>query len=166
MKQLALLICCSLATACNQADPEFARTQLGATPLLITTATVRLVTDRPNPTGDIIPNTQELRHVVCAEPSPDVAKALQTATDLSASIQSQGNGNLGVATAEQLAQLTARLPSIQALRDAVYRACEAYANGVLGANAYAMLVSRYGELLVTLMLGENAASNFGKSSAE
>lgn len=154
MNKLVFLVpCAMLATGCHSTYFDYSSTQIGQTPMLVTDAKVRLVQDRVVPDG---------RHVVCTEPSPDVASAFDSATQISANVAGKASGSFDQQSAEQLAQLTARLPSIQALRDAVYRACEAYANGVLGANAYAMMVSRYGEILVTLMLGENAAGNFGK----
>ena len=66
------------------------------------------------------------------------------------------------ATAEQLAQLTERIPPIQAMRDGLYRACEAFANQAIGRNAYALILSRYGELLTTLLLASAAANEYGK----
>jgi hypothetical protein len=59
--------------------------------------------------------------------------------------------------AEGLAQLGQRLATIQLLRDSTFRACEAYANGAIGASTYAMIVSRYDDVMVTLLLGEMAA---------
>jgi hypothetical protein len=123
---------------------------VGSTPMLLTTADLRTIAERPHPMGD-------RRMIICTEPPPDVAKALSTALALSAS---GGNGSIqgalsgSSATAEQLAELAGRVPGLLALRDTLFRACEAYGNGMLGDDAYGLIVSRYGEMLTTLILGD------------
>src|SRR5204862_6868923 len=69
------------------------------------------------------------------------------------------------ARAESLAQLTNRLATIQLLRDGLYRACEAYANGAVSEITYAIMLSRFDKLMVTLLTGELVAGNFGQSLA-
>jgi myosin heavy subunit len=69
------------------------------------------------------------------------------------------------ATAESLAQLGERLATIQLLRDGLFRACEAYANGALSDMSYAILLSRYDDTMVTLLSSELAAGAFGRSLA-
>lgn len=118
--------------------------------------------------GGIWPTT-----VVCAEPSPDVAKAVQSAFNASASLGAAGiqgvDGQaalaLSRAQAASIAQLGERLATIQLLRDGLYRACEAYANGAISSITYAVLVSRYDDTVVTLMASELAAGAFGRSLA-
>jgi hypothetical protein len=51
--------------------------------------------------------------------------------------------------------LAGRSTALLGLRDGLYRACEAYANGALGADAYALVLSRYGQLMTTLFLGQD-----------
>lgn len=114
----------------------------------------------------------------CAEPSPDVAKAVATATDLSSSlaaavesseIPAQGKidfaGAFSRSNAESLAQLTERLATIQLLRDGLYRACEAYANGALSKASYSVILSRYDDTMITMLIGEFEAGNFGRDLA-
>lgn len=80
----------------------------------------------------------EPRRVICAEPSPDVAKAIATSFGGAVSgaasrgdIDAQAAGQFSKSFAEGLTQLGERMATIQLLRDGLYRACEGYANGVL-----------------------------------
>ncbi len=134
-------------------------THIGSTPTLVTDADVRVITERPSPFDPANP----ARRTVCTEPSPDVAKALATALTVagSASVPSGPSGSVTVnnQTAEGILPLTNRLPTVQALRDIGYRLCEAWANGAVGESAYALGLGRYGELLVTLMLGEDMVAS-------
>jgi hypothetical protein len=54
-----------------------------------------------------------------------------------------------------------RTAGVVALRDGLYKACEAYANGVIGKDAYALVLSQYGNLLVALAGGTSGGSNAG-----
>jgi hypothetical protein len=67
--------------------------------------------------------------------------------------------------AEAAAQLGERLATIQLLRDGLYRACEAYANGAISEAAYAVMLSRYDDTMITMFMGELAAGNFGRRLA-
>jgi len=143
---------------------------------MATTADLRLVTaTRPvySEHGLVTP-----RQIICAEPSPDVAKAVSAALDASLSANAavkaanspaEGSGSAAAALsssrAEALAQMTRRLATIQLLRDGLYRACEAYANGAISDTTYAVLLSRYDKAMITMLLGELAAGNFGESLA-
>lgn len=126
--------------------------QFGGAQAMMTTADVRMVTARPAP-------LRPGQTVFCAEPSPDVAKALSTAASISAQ---GGDGTVtaqagaAFARAEALTELAGRTTALVALRDGLFRTCEAYANGAIGDAAYALVLSRYGQLMVTLFLGQNA----------
>src|SRR5215472_10630202 len=126
------------------------------TPATFTTADVRMITQRNRPGS---PNP-----IICTEPSPDVAKALSTAAQLSGS---GGNGTAtgslgaGGASAEAALALAGRSTALLGLRDGLFRACEAYANGVIGADAYALILSRYGQLMTTLFLGQDVTGAAG-----
>ncbi|GJH13347.1 hypothetical protein CBA19CS11_30935 [Caballeronia novacaledonica] len=50
-----------------------------------------------------------------------------------------------------LTELGRRLATTQLLRDGVYRLCEAYANGAISSQEYALVLSRYGDTMVTLL---------------
>ena len=114
--------------------------------------------------GMVVPD-----RIVCAEPSPDVAKALSEGISLAlaADIQGQGSGELqgSRSFAESIAQLGERLGTIQLLRDGFYRACEAYANGAISDTTYAMIVSGTDDVMATLMASEMAAGAFGRQQA-
>ncbi len=111
--------------------------------------------------------------IVCAEPSPDVAKAVSESFELdskiAADVAGQGSGSLALDLARQraeaIAQMTERIATVQLLRDGMYRACEAYANGALSKTEYAVMLSRYDDTMVTLLLAELAAGNVGRSLA-
>jgi hypothetical protein len=102
--------------------------------------------------------------IICTEPSPDVAKALSAAAQASGS---GGNGTAtgslaaGGASAEAALALAGRSTALLGLRDGLFRACEAYANGVIGADAYALVLSRYGQLMTTLFLGQDVTGAAG-----
>lgn len=91
---------------------------------------------------------------ICTEPSPDVAIAF------SRSLSGQGNfsepngptvgGNFNAQANEAATPLVGRTAGVLALRDGLYAACQSYVNGVLGHDAYAMILSQYGNLLVAL----------------
>jgi hypothetical protein len=149
---LALLI----LAGCSFLEDDVARgfaQSWSLTPATFTTADVRVITQRTR-TGQIM----------CTEPSPDVAKALSTAAQLTGS---GGNGTAtgslgaGGASAEAALALAGRSTALLGLRDGLYRACEAYANGVIGADAYALVLSRYGQLMTTLFLGQDVTGAAG-----
>jgi hypothetical protein len=148
---------------------------LGNSTTLFTTADQRLVVNAPAKLegGRNVPG-----HIYCAEPSPDVAKAISESTNVSGALdaivrsrEAPAEGALKAAAAvskaraEALAQLTNRLATIQLLRDSLYRACEAYANGALSEITYAVMLSRFDKVMVTLLTGELVAGNFGQSLA-
>lgn len=111
--------------------------------------------------------------VLCAEPSPDIGRIVSAATSGSLTGSAKGLANVqpelalafAASRAEGLAQLGQRLATIQLLRDSTYRACEAFANKAISSSTYAMIVSRYDDVMVTLLLGEMAAGAARPSSA-
>lgn len=118
--------------------------------VVYTTADVRMVSQRVHPV------THQL--VTCTEPTSDVAKALSTAAELNlkgGTANANGQIGAGGGSAEAVAELAGRSTALLALRDALFRACEAYANGIIGSDAYALVLSRYGQLMTTLFLGED-----------
>ena len=119
-----------------------------------------LAVDARSRPGQVHPN-----RIVCAEPSPDVALAV--ANSLSGGITAFGYGSVSFdrSSAEAVAQLAERVSTVQLLRDVLYRACEAYANGAISSITYAMMMARLDETTVTLLLGELAAGAFGRGLA-
>lgn len=108
---------------------------------------------------------REGRVVTCAEPSPDMARIVSATANMGLDASAKGLEKveptvaltLAAARSESMTQLGQRLATIQLLRDSTYRACEAYANGAISGATYAMIVSRYDDVMVTLLLGEMAA---------
>lgn len=98
------------------------------------------------------------RRIVCAEPSPDTMSAIAAAASAAG-----GNGevkaNLGYAVSQSAASIGIRTPTIQLLRDGLYRACEGYLNGVLDEEAYEIILRNYDRVMVSL-LAIDAAGGF------
>lgn len=103
----------------------------------------------------------EKRYVACAEPSPDAmsAYAAQFAGELAMSPQGADGTNRSAAIKGALQEAAAfigmRTPSIQLLRDAMYRVCEAYANGAIDSDQYELLMRRYQRQIVAMMAIES-----------
>ncbi len=73
--------------------------------------------------------------IVCAEPQPDAVRAVaeQFATSLEVPIAAERTvgAELSRATQEAVASIGIRTPTIQLMRDLLYRACEAVMNGAI-----------------------------------
>jgi hypothetical protein len=110
---------------------------------------IRLVTERERD----VPG-QPPQMVMCTEPSPDVAIAFGTTLAATANFSQTGEptvaGTLNAGSTEAATALAGRTAGVLALRDGLYAACQAYTNGVLGQDAYALVLSQYGNLLVAL----------------
>ncbi|MEE8295094.1 MAG: hypothetical protein V3R64_05240, partial [Sphingomonadales bacterium] len=103
--------------------------------------------------------------LICAEPSPDVGIVLANSLSASLSVFMKASATLSAGQAEGMAQLVERTVTIQLLRDQMYRACEAFANGAISGTSYSLLMSKNNDAMVTLMLGETAGGAFGRSGA-
>lgn len=93
------------------------------------------------------------RKIVCAEPSPDVASAFASSLSTSLGVAlSKVNVDASVArsVSETVQQLTQRTEMLQLLRDAYYRACEAYANGMVGEFGYGLLLNQIDNVMVKM----------------
>lgn len=128
--------------------------------VLLTTADLRSVSRSPRNGSSIF----------CVEPSPDVAKIANASFSGDLGLSAEAIGNfaspelalaLAAARAEGLTQLGQRLATIQLLRDGLYRACEAYANQAIGKENYVMMLSRYDDIMITMLLAE-----FGAQAAQ
>jgi len=129
------------------------------TPATFTTADVHVITQR-NRQGSPGP-------IICTEPSPDVARALSAAAAATAqggNAGTTGSFGAGGASAEAVLALAGRSTALLGLRDGLYRACEAYANGAISADAYALVLSRYGQLMTTLFLGQDVTGAAGTAA--
>jgi hypothetical protein len=83
-----------------------------------------LVTDKGGRKG-------ENKRVVCAEPRPDAVMGIAASGALKAAMADKGSAKIAASLAEAIGELGDRIPTIQLLRDALYRACEAYLNEYL-----------------------------------
>lgn len=158
-----------LASACGTTNRgEVSRTDLqGETVALGTAAETRLIMTTPNNRMlDPDPNNHPPSSVLtCAEPSPDIAMIAASAFAASGNAgsglfgndsNSQVSGSMGGMRAEQAAELGRRLATVQLARDALFRACEAYANGAIDEAMYAVMLSRFDDLMVALFAVEMA----------
>ena len=110
-----------------------------------------------NGAGEPYKGNAPRQFVICAEPSPDAMSTyagefagklalspVGEATGKSESLAIQG------AMREAASFVGMRTPSVQLLRDAMYRVCEAYANGGVGDTQYELLMRRYQRHIVAL----------------
>lgn len=88
--------------------------------------------------------------VVCAEPSPDAISAVSAALSGSASYQ-QIAAQFAASISESTAYVGLRTQTIQLLRDAFYRLCEAHISGAIGKGQYARQQDRFRRGMVTLL---------------
>lgn len=157
--------------ACDKTNWESSifRDKMGHDPTVkyaVTDAKQRLVLNVPNSR----PGASKDGRIICAEPSPDVAQALSEAVKVTAAVnvtgKGSGSGSLDRSFAQSVAQLGERLAVIQLLRDKMYRACEAYANGAVGASGYTLMLARLDKTMVSMLSAEMAAGAFGRNLAQ
>lgn len=134
------------------ADPNTKAThvEFGTTTDTVTMGpALRVVTERPRQLED-----GKSLPTMCSEPSPDVAIAFGRSLAAQGSYSEPGaanvSGSVNAASTETATALAGRSAGVLALRDGLYAACQSYVNGVLGHDAYAVILSQYGNLLVAL----------------
>ncbi len=110
-----------------------------------------------NGSGEAIAANQSRQFVICAEPSPDAMSAYagEFAGKLALSPVGEATGkneSLAIqgAMREAASYVGMRTPSVQLLRDAMYRVCEAYSNGAITNAQYELLMRRYQRHIVAL----------------
>jgi len=143
-----VLLCAVSAAIVAGCSPNLSvsQQQFGTSRVIIAPGNLRLVTERIR---DGIP-------VVCTEPSPDYAVAFNNKINLSVARAaptgaSPGNSTVSSEMTEQVHKGGGREAAILALRDGLYAACQAYANGVIGQDAYSLVLSQYGTLLAAIV---------------
>ena len=94
---------------------------------------------------------QGFQQVVCAEPSPDALSAY--AGELFANLEDSEDiaAGIGAAFRESAAYVGLRTPSIQLLRDSMYRICESYMNQAINEAQFEILMRRSQKYMVALM---------------
>lgn len=156
-RELGILLAVSGLCACStlQTEAQGAHSETGGWNVAtsFSTGDVRMVTAREHP---VLHN-----QVVCSEPSPDIGKAVSASFGANVQASNQGSAALNGASAQALAELAGRSTALVGLRDALFRTCEAYANGVIGQDAYAMVTARYHELMAVLFLGQDISALAG-----
>ncbi len=102
------------------------------------------------------------RAVLCSSPSPDWGTALAIAQQIQGSGSVTGGPTASLSASnsmnETITAMAGRTAGVVALRDGLYKACEAYANGAIGKDAYALILSQYGNLLVALAGGGSGSA--------
>lgn len=134
----------------SEVDNAYSQNPAWTVATTVTTADVRLVTTRKHP---LLHN-----EVLCSEPSPDIGKAVGVSFSASVKAANSAAAGASVANTQALAEFAGRSTALVGLRDALYRACEAYANGIIGQDAYALVTGRYHELMAALFLGQDISS--------
>lgn len=94
--------------------------------------------------------------VVCTEPSPDALVAKAAAIAASAT-NAQVAASLGGSFTEAAASIGIRTPTIQLLRDGLFRACEAYMNGAIDKEEYHTILFNYDRVMTALIMIEAVA---------
>ncbi|WP_322012935.1 hypothetical protein [Paraburkholderia sp. J12] len=164
-----------LSACCSNSGTQIWHGQLGDTPYIATTADLRLALARPRQpalasaaSGADAPapasSAFDPNYTICTEPSPDVAKAISNALTANSTLSAEGLKALGASGASaslsetlaktqnaSLTELGRRLATTQMLRDGLFNLCEAYSNGAIQAIEYSLVLSRYGDTMVTLL---------------
>lgn len=109
----------------------------------------------------------------CAEPSPDAMAAYAAALGVGASAPTKGSVSVSGSGQSTAASIGLRTQSITLMRDALYRMCEAYANGAVGDAQVVTLLNRSQDLTAVILAVEqltgavaaNQANATGSSGA-
>jgi hypothetical protein len=109
------------------------------------------VTERGGKRGD--------QRVVCAEPSPDALSAIATAGSAAIAFPQvlpggqtgQASGKGGFTQNESAGSIGLRTQAIQLLRDSLYRACEAYMNGVIDRAEYSFILMNIDRVMISIV---------------
>lgn len=102
--------------------------------------------------------------VICAEPSPDAMVGIAAALGLDVPFRGGSVGFEGK-LAEAVSQMGTRTQTIQLLRDGLYRACEAYLNGVLDETDYETVLRHYDSTMIMLVTIDGLTQGCGSAAA-
>ena len=147
---LGLLAATSLSTACNRYIHDTFDVDAGSGATLDAKQRVVLVTKQGGP--------EHNQFLVCAEPSPDAISAIAAAVGAQGG-NAEAQGGINAAMSEAAAAIGIRTPTIQLLRDGLYRACEGYLNGVLDRESYQIILRNYDRVMVALLALDAAAGS-------
>lgn len=93
----------------------------------------------------------EIMRGFCAEPNPDAVSAMAATLGLDLTVTDKGKLGLSNAVSEGVANIGLRTVAIQALRDAMYRNCEAYAGGGITEFGIETLQRRFQSTMVAIL---------------
>lgn len=88
---------------------------------------------------------------ICAEPSPDAISSLATALGVELSVPEKGKLGVSNSISEAVGNIGMRTAAIQALRDMMYRNCEAYALGAVSEMGLETLQRRFQTTMVAIL---------------
>jgi hypothetical protein len=156
---LAVMLACVSLAGCSP-NMDVKPVTFGQSTGIVSGANLRLVTERAK-----LANPK----VVCTEPSPDYAIAFDRTRKLVITPPADAGSSkidIDASTVEDVTPGAGREAGVLALRDGLYTACQSYANGVIGQDAYAIILSQYGNLLVALVGKDSAAAKVQPSGAQ
>jgi hypothetical protein len=88
---------------------------------------------------------------ICAEPSPDALSAFANALGAGVSVPQEAAGSVSLALQESASSIGLRTQSIQLLRDALYRTCEAYYGRAINSAQLMELHTRFQDVMVGIL---------------
>lgn len=100
--------------------------------------------------GNIV-KAKEVFHGFCAEPSPDAISALAATLGVNLNVADEGELALSQAISEGVGNIGVRTVAIQALRDMMYRNCEAYASGGITTFGLETLQRRFQSTMIAIL---------------
>ena len=112
-----------------------------------------LVSKRPikSKPGEKSTYPPQMQTIVCTEPSPDALSAYAAELAAEGGVPGKVAAKLAGATQEGAAYVGLRTPSIQLLRDSLYRLCEGYMSGALTDFEYGLYTRRYQRFMIALL---------------
>ncbi|MBY0566206.1 MAG: hypothetical protein K2P70_02755 [Hyphomonadaceae bacterium] len=153
---LTLLIApCLLASGCTLGNftSVYRTPQLSDGRSLVLDAEQFVVLQIPQPNDGRV-HTRATEHIVCAMPSPDALTAAAARGGLQLDNPQGASGRIDAAAMESAASIALRTQSIQLMRDAMYRMCEAYAAGGMDALEYGIMMRRFQSRMVAILAVE------------
>ena len=155
MRQLLCLAAvAALVAGCESPNFRFTSADFGDAKALAAGGNLRLITERTRPlAGGAYASDRDWK-VMCSEPSPDYLVTFNRKAD----VQTQGlvvenpssKASVTLSSEETGSKGEGRTAGVIALRDGLYAACQAYANGIIGQDAYSAILSQYGFLITTV----------------
>ncbi|QZO15017.1 hypothetical protein [Pseudoalteromonas piscicida] len=101
--------------------------------------------------GYKIQKAQNIYNGFCAEPNPDAVSAMAATLGLDLTLTDKGKLGLSNAMSEGVSNIGLRTTAIQALRDIMYRNCEAYAGGGITTFGLETLQRRFQSTMVAII---------------